>query len=199
MYLSFRYRSRASLWWPAPGEDAQVSPAIAAGKVIPLEVTSSSFTSSGSHGYHSVTIDLKQLLSYKKQQIPVFYLIPFPRWNGEILGGGSRWLGDVSPSDLAFQRAGEPYFGNWTKVIHVGELLRVLKPLTKAYSAAPSQKTRYAELVRTPTDKGAPVWHKKLANKPRVTSWQDFWIGIDTGGRPDQPPWIVVPRGPGGT
>jgi hypothetical protein len=49
-YVAYRYRSRAAQWWPAGGEDIDVSSLSARpGKAVQLELKTTTVTSAGLH------------------------------------------------------------------------------------------------------------------------------------------------------
>lgn len=59
LYLTYRYRSQASLWWPTRGEDIDVQMLpMAPGKAVQLELKT---TTPAGTGLHDVNVDLGQL------------------------------------------------------------------------------------------------------------------------------------------
>lgn len=125
VYINYRYRSHASLWWPADGEDIlvqQIPPK--PGKFFALELKTASFDPSNPDRTY-VTVDVNQLNNYLANRSPVAYVFPIPHWPGllksQILPRPHR------VPDLAFSRTGAPfYFQNWTRVLELADLATLL-------------------------------------------------------------------------
>jgi|SRR5699024_5844541 len=104
MYVTYRYRSKASLWWPTFGEDVDVRdfPGLP-GKGVQLELKT--VTPAGEA--QDVHIDLGQLWEYLNKPLfqQPFYVFPWPNWSGE-LETCARKRG-IAVTELAFSRSGE--------------------------------------------------------------------------------------------
>ena len=83
-YVTYRYRSKAALWWPANGEDIDVRwLPTTPGKAVQLELKT---TTPAGNWLHDVWTDLGQLWEYSK--LPPghqpFYAFPWPDWDGDL-------------------------------------------------------------------------------------------------------------------
>jgi hypothetical protein len=67
LYLTYRYRSQVSLWWPTRGEDIdlQMLPTTP-GKALQLELKT---TAPAGTGLHDVNVDLGQLWEYSHKPL----------------------------------------------------------------------------------------------------------------------------------
>lgn len=108
IYLTYRYRSHAALWWPTSGEDIHVgylSPY--AGKAVQLELKTTTLSSSGD--VHGVQIDLWQLDNYLARP---HHRRPFYVFRSRT--GRARWrrpqplLDCQSPSSASVARTATP-------------------------------------------------------------------------------------------
>src|SRR4051794_13240487 len=81
LYLTYRYRSHASLWWPAHGEDINFGYLpTRPGKAVQLELKTTYLNAAGH--VHTVKVDLAQLDRYLKRPhcSRPFYVFPMPHW-----------------------------------------------------------------------------------------------------------------------
>jgi len=150
-YLNYRFKSKASLWWPAVGEDVNIAwlprrP----GKAVQLELKTTTVSASG---YHDAMIDVRQLREYL--QLPLshqrFYAFPSPTWVGElktaVAGHG------ISATELAYQRSGRQWwFAEWMVVMTAAEVARALHPRGQPGRPAPTQEDRALGSLRV-------LWH----------------------------------------
>lgn len=184
-YITYRYRSHASLWWPAFGQDIDIrSLPVRPGKAIQLEVKTSTVTGPNRHDVH---IDLRQLRRYR--QLPFahqpFYVFPRPYWRGTLEQDAHR-LGD-QVTELAFKRSGRPrWFGHWMIVLTAEQVEAILSPHPT------DNRTR--RLVRFMIG-GVGVVTSEWANgaTPSITQWSDFWDVLNRCGLPDWPQIVRLP------
>jgi hypothetical protein len=83
-YITYRYRSKAALWWPASGEDIKVGLLPARpGKIVQLELKTTTLIGPA---LHDVKIDLAQLREYLRRPLghQPFYVFPRPDWGGTL-------------------------------------------------------------------------------------------------------------------
>lgn len=184
-YVTYRYRSHASLWWPAFGQDIDVRSLPARpGKAIQLEVKTSTVTAPDRH---DVYIDLQQLRRYRQRPFShqPFYVFPKPYWRG-TLEQDARRLGE-QVTELAFKRSGRPrWFGHWMIVLTAEQVEGVLRP-----HPTDSGSRR---LVRFKIG-GTGVVTSEWANRalPSLVSWSDFWEVLNRCGLPDWPQIVRLP------
>lgn len=192
MHLSYRYRAKLLMWWPASDADIEViKPKGGWGKRFWLELKTTEWKP-GRNGRHELSIDLPQLAAYGAQSIPDYYVFPIPPWEG-ILGepASLAWL-DKPRERLAYgAQSDEKWFAEWTYVVP-GRLLR--KRLHAALAALPNGKKKQAHRIAT-IKKG--VLHPDgpaLTNKPYVL-WRDFWAHQDVCGSQQWPAQYVLQPG----
>jgi hypothetical protein len=78
LHLSYRYRAKALMWWPASGADMDVITTPQAwGKRLWLELKTTEWKPAP--GRHELSIDLVQLRRYGHQSVPDYYVFPVPR------------------------------------------------------------------------------------------------------------------------
>ena len=134
-YVTYRFRSKAAMWWPARGEDIDIRwlprrP----GKVVQFELKT---TTVDTHGNHDVRIDLGQLWDYLQRPLgrQPFYVFPRPRWSG-TLETASRAKG-LPVTELAYRRSGRgSWFGDWLVVLTAMQVADVLKDELAAHGRA---------------------------------------------------------------
>jgi hypothetical protein len=124
-YINHRFRTHAALWWPATGQDIDVSwlPA-RPGKAVQLELKTTAVTGADTH---EVRVDLGQLESYRRLPLgqQPFYVFPWPDWPGKLEDNAATWGPPVT--ELAFSRSGTDWwFAHWMVAMttrHVAEVL----------------------------------------------------------------------------
>jgi hypothetical protein len=164
MYVAHRF-PRGGLWWPTKGEDIHVEDlGTLPGKSVLLETKVPELATTGAH---TVSVDLAQLKRYVSSLVPVYYVFPEPPWVGDLMVSG--WLGGERRADLAYRRAGDRWFGEWTLVCGAADLLAHLAP-------TPVQKTA---TVTTPP--------------PQHWRWFDFWSDLVRCGSRTMPAAFIVP------
>src|SRR5262245_56456544 len=102
-YVTYRYRSKAALWWPTSRQDIDVRwlPA-RPGKAVQLELKT---TTVAGAGLHDVLVDLGQLWEYRQRQPghQPFYAFPRPGWSGNLSAAANARGRPVT--ELAFARS----------------------------------------------------------------------------------------------
>ncbi|MEV6283479.1 hypothetical protein [Kribbella sp. NPDC051770] len=125
-YLNYRYRAKASLWWPAYGQDIDFGwlprrP----GKAVQLELKTTTVAGPMRHDVHIKLLQLWNYLCLPLSKQP-FYAFPRPTWGG-ILAEAATKSGVVA-STLAFQRSGPDWwFAEWMVVMSARDVARVLR------------------------------------------------------------------------
>jgi hypothetical protein len=188
-YVTYRYRSRAGLWWPARGEDVDVRwlpdrP----GKIIQLELKTS--VVAGRHG-HEVHVDLGQLWDYWNRPLgrQPFYVFPDPDWEGSLEAVAT--ANGVRVSELAFSRSGLGWwFADWMVVLTTQDVVRVLRAELMAHGSSArgsrSRLVRYDD-AREPSLRRV-TWGPRGGGTPvATTTFRDFWDEIDRCGRGSWP------------
>lgn len=164
MYVAHRF-PRGGLWWPTHGEDIHVEDlGTLPGKSVLLETK---VPEQAATGAHSVTVDLAQLSRYVSSIVPVYYVFPEPPWMGDLMTSG--WLGSERRADLAYKRAGDRWFGEWTLVCRAIDL--------------------QAHLAPTPGQKTATI----TAPPPQHWRWFDFWTELTRCGSPTMAAAFILP------
>jgi hypothetical protein len=193
-YVTYRYRSKAALWWPANGEDIDVRwlPA-RPGKAIQLELKT---TTPVGASLHDVRVDLGQLWEYN--QLPPgrqpFYAFPQPDWDGDLtlfaIAQGR------AVTELAFARSGSEWFADWMIVLPTAQVAAVLYPELMAHGSR-SRGTR-TRLVRfdshhptTPTWGPDPI--ARTPPSPKPVRWRTFWSELEQCGHAGWPQLIRLP------
>lgn len=189
-YLTYRFRTHLALWWPTSGADIIVDPAIMpVGKAIWLELKTSE-PDPVNNGIHVVTIDVKQLVAYgQRNSPPDYYVFPRPNWHG-TLGDPAAvpWLGAIPPTDLAFRRAQDKWFGNWTRVISGASLRKALRR---------NGATHQGKAILGQWDSRTWAWGPAFTPAPGAPhpewDWPDFWASWEHCGTPDMPAALILP------
>lgn len=190
-YLTYRYRSKAALWWPANGEDVDVRwlPKTA-GKAVQLELKT--LTVAG-RALQDVLIDLGQLWEYHQRPLgrQPFYAFPWPDWTGSLTEAA---IADGrSVTELAFARSGAGWwFADWMVVLTSAQVARVLEADLKAHGGP--WRGNKARLVRFDLSqpRNGVTWGPRAA-PPDIIRWRDLWPELQRSGRPDWPQLIRVP------
>jgi hypothetical protein len=201
-YLNYRYRSKASLWWPAYGEDINVvwlprRP----GKAVQIELKTTTVTRPN---LHDVRINLRQLWEYL--QLPLsrqpFYAFPRPSWKG-LLTEAAAYHGIIA-AELAYQRSGRTWwFAEWMVVMPAADVAAVLGPKfdlrVQPDPKATARLVRYDMSVPHPLRR--ETWATPLPVHSRPLKWRRFWDELQHCGRPGWPQLVRLPSGilpPGG-
>lgn len=120
LYLASRF-AKSNQWWPTQGEDVTLplrSSLTSPGKLLMLEVKVPEATPAG----HQLSIDMKQLQRYRARRLPVFYVLPVPRWSGSLDPEKT----DPAPAASWWRRLSENWFGEWTYVLSADDVAKQL-------------------------------------------------------------------------
>jgi hypothetical protein len=193
-YVTYRYRSKARLWWPTAGEDVDVRwlPK-APGKVVQLELKTTVF---GSGGHHHVENDLGQLWDYTQRPAGhrPFYVFPVPNWQGELAEVAASH--GVAVSESAFRRSGVWWFGDRLQILSTDTVAAMLATrLAEHGSARRGVKARLVNFdVRRSFSAPTEEWATKRRARPSgLIGWSAFWDRLNQCGAPDWSQLIRVP------
>lgn len=128
LYLTYRYRSQVSLWWPTRGEDIdlQMLPTTP-GKALQLELKT---TAPAGTGLHDLNVDLGQLWEYSHKPLgrQPFYAFPRPDWDGNLVVVAKAKHPRKEVTELAFRRSGPQWwFAEWMVVLTTRQVADVLR------------------------------------------------------------------------
>lgn len=195
IYLTYRYRSKASLWWPVSGEDISLEsmPAIP-GKRVQLELKTTTLNKNGD--VHRVKIDLKQLnhyLALSHWQQP-FYVFPMPRWTDTLMSATTA-VG-ISTSEVGFSRVDALslkswWFADWMVVLPAEQVGKILSRQMAAFRAGGKVD---ADLVTTSFRAGGLpkiVWADGLRH--RTIPWRKLWSRLEECGAASWPQAVLLP------
>ncbi|MFF1819713.1 hypothetical protein ACFVWG_20605 [Kribbella sp. NPDC058245] len=193
-YLSYRFKAKASLWWPSKGEDIRVtSLPRRPGKAVQIELKTTTITAANRQ---DVLIDLLQLWNYL--QLPLsqqpFYAFPRPVWSGEL--HSAALAAGKSVTELAYGRSGPKWwFAKWMVVLTAAEIARALHPKFDL-AVRPARKSlaslvRYEFTGRTKTELWGP--RQSLATPPDPVDWREFWNQLLRCGQTKWPQLVRVP------
>lgn len=194
LHLTYRYRSKAALWWPVDGEDIDVQALPSRpGKAVQLELK----TTIAGATQHKVEVDIGQLWEYSQRRFAhqPYYAFPRPRWQGE-LRIAARAAG-VHETEAAFSRVGAPWwFADWTVVLTTAQVAAVLHAELAAWNRR--DRGYKATLVRFqhPTPRHPhwrTSWGTGATHVPAATPWREFWSELEWCGRPDWPQVVQIP------
>lgn len=191
-YLTYRYRSKVALWWPAYGVDVDVrSLPNLPGKAVQLELKTTTTTRTNP-SQHSIDIDLGQLKSYLTSQAPVFYVIPRPTWQGE-LEAAARSAG-LPAAEIAFSRSGQRWwFAEWMIVLTAKQVKEVLFPGGSVPAGATrGNRKRLVDFTIGASGSVSVSWANGVM--PVTYEWRDFWTRLGQCGESDWPQIVRVPR-----
>lgn len=188
-YILYRYKSKASLWWPTKGEDIQAAPA-RIGKSIQLEVKTA-YHEPSNPSVHHINIDVPQLKQYfhRPLHLQPFYVFPVPDWEGELIDFAHKHA--LEPTELAFRRAES---GGWFAERQVVMTTLDVVQAFGGFQSLPS--TRVARLasihLETPGRRRLPWLSPKIEGplttvRDRVAPWVGFWTDLGQCGKPDWP------------
>lgn len=190
MYITYRFRSKAALWWPTQGEDVDVRALPQRpGKAIQLEVKT---VSPGAGGSQDVNIDIGQLWEYLRRPCPPFYVFPWPTWSGALTVAAAGATPLVPVTEIAFSRSQDWWFALWVRVLTAQQVGAVLASELAAHGKR--DRGNIKRLVRIRTDGSPPEWGAKgTASPPVAMDWRDFWSTITWCGAPGWPQIIRLP------
>jgi len=196
-YITHRYSSKASLWWPVRGQDIDVGSLPARpGKGIQIEMKTATMSRLNTY---EVLIDLGQLFDYKSRPLALqpFYVFPLPpsclHWHGDLSTVASRSRQAVT--ELAFARSGRGlWFADWLVVLPTADVASLLSSALSRHGS-PKRGTK-ARLVQFNGCKPRQVhWGVTGGNPyPAITPWLDFWRSLEACGGPAWPQFVRVPR-----
>lgn len=194
-YVTYRYRSKASLWWPARGEDVDIRwlPTVP-GKAVQFELKT---TTVSGHGLQDVLVDLGQLWSYRRKRLghQPFYAFPRPDWRGSLTAAAG--AGGRPVTELAFARSGPGWwFANWMVVLTTAQVAEVLACELAAHGCAARSKTRLVRFDLSCSTATPGVTWGSGAPPPSLVTWRDFWAALEQCGRDRWPQLIMVPTLP---
>jgi hypothetical protein len=195
LYLTYRYRSHVSLWWPTRGEDIDVRMLpTTPGKAVQLELKT---TTPAGIGLHDANVDLGQLWEYSHKPLArqPFYAFPWPDWDGNLATVARAQQPRKEVTELAFRRSGHRWwFAEWMVVLTSRQVAKVLRRELNAHgSRTRGSKMRLVQFdVKNPAN---TVWGDPAspAPSPEVISWLDFWNEFEQCGRADWPQLIRLP------
>jgi hypothetical protein len=194
-YLTYRYRSRAGLWWPPVREDIEIHHLPAApGKIVNLELKTT-VLDGGNPSRHHVRIDVDQLCLYLKRPLgrQPFYAFPWADWTGQLTTSARQH--GVNSCEIGFSRVNNTrsgwWFADWMRVMTAAEVGQVIghRP-----HRGKCQQGSVKQLVRFDVPgTGAPTLHWASPPTHEPTRWRDLWGTLQTCGRPDWPQIVLVP------
>lgn len=193
-YVTYRYSSRAALWWPTSREDIDVQYLpTRPGKAVQLELKT---TTVAGAGLHDVEVDLGQLWEYRQRSLghQPFYAFPWPDWSGNLTAVAT--AGGRLVTELAFSRSGPGWwFADWMVLLTAAQVEAVLRTELAAHGSRTRGTTK--RLVRFDVSRStvAPTitWGSGAAGSPTVIRWRDFWTTLEQCGRAGWPQLIFVP------
>lgn len=193
-YVTYRYRSKAGIWWPARGEDVDVRwlPRVP-GKVVQLEIKTTTVTGANTH---EVRVDLGQLWDYCHRPLgrQPYYVFPQPDWRGTLEAVAVASGRPVT--ELAFSRSGDGWwFADWMIVLTTAQVAAVLS--TELAGHGSSTRGATARLVQYHLQglRSAPVetWGNRVP-APNFRNWRDFWDDLEGCGFDGWPQMIRLPN-----
>ncbi|MCM3516238.1 hypothetical protein [Nocardioides sp. P86] len=194
IYLTYRYRSHAALWWPTSGEDIHVGylpPS--AGKAVQLELKTTTLKTKGD--VHDVKIDLWQLDNYlaKPYHLRPFYVFPVPHWTDTLEAAAT--AAGLPVAELGFGRANSYtptpwWFASWTVAMTTDDVAAILSTQLANYHAGGTSK---ASLVRFSFKTGTRLTKWADGKRHRTIPWQSLWTKLDECGRRNWPQIVRVP------
>lgn len=194
LYVTYRFHSKAALWWPPFGEDISYRGLAnaPAGKFLSFEVKTSYWDKSS--GRHVVSVDVPQLKAYLK--LPVsrrpYYVFPIPSWSG-YLEDFARTK-SVSLADLAVRRGKSLWAARWTYVLSADTVNEIVGGSRRTRGSAQILS------VQPRADLSSPklTWTRGKNWKPRgdwPMRWCDFWDKAMGCGEKDWNQAFYLPRG----
>lgn len=196
-YVTYRYRSKAALWWPANGEDIDVRwLPTTPGKAVQLELKTT--TPAGSW-LHDVWVDLGQLWEYS--QLPPgrqpFYAFPWPDWDGDLTACAI--AEGLAVTELAFART-EPgwWFADWMRVLPTAQVAAVLQQELNKHGRRNRRSKERLVRFELGNSKITSKWGPDPKNprknpSPEPLRWREFWSELEQCGHADWPQLIRLP------
>lgn len=194
LYITYRYRSKAALWWPVDGEDIDVQALPSRpGKAVQLELK----TTIAGATQHKVDIDIGQLWEYTQRPFALqpYYVLARPCWQGE-LRFAARAAG-LHATEVAFSRSGAPWwFAEWMIVLTTEQVATILHAELVRWNKPNRGKKETLVRFHHPTQRhpnGHTSWGNGATAGPAATPWREFWSELEVCGRPDWPQVVQVP------
>jgi hypothetical protein len=195
-YITYRYRSKAALWWPASGEDIDVRwlPA-RRGKAVQIELKTTTVVRPW---VHDVLVDLGQLWEYRQRPLghQPFYVFPRPDWDGSLTA--VTMAANRAVTELGFARSGAGWwFADWMDVLTAARVAAVLHHELAAHASKnrgeKGRLVRYDWNNRTPAGLPSTTWGPSGSLSPGVVGWREFWPELEQCGRLGWPQLIRLP------
>lgn len=192
-YLTYRYRSKAALWWPTSREDIDVRwLPMRPGKAVQIELKTTTLAGAG---LHDVLVDLGQLWEYRQRPIwqQPFYAFPWPDWPGNLTAVA---IANGRPvTELGFGRSGPGWwFADWMVVLTAAQVAGVLyKELLAHGCPKRGSKRRLVRLDLSRSLSNPVVTWGSGATWPQFVRWRDFWTELEQCGRVGWPQLIRLP------
>lgn len=205
IYVTYRFRSQASQWWPTSGEDIRIGqlPQLP-GKAVQLEIKTATPVGPNSPS-HDVFVNLAQLRDYMKKPLhqQPFYVLPRPHWQGTLENAAV--ASGIDPTECAFSRAqgvhrapagplqsGAAWFAQWTLVLTAAEVARILqKELTTHGAKSRTAAGANCRLVRFTTGPSpSERWGSasgQSTSTPTYYGWREYWDRLTRCGDTDWP------------
>ena len=192
--MTYRYLSKAALWWPTSREDISVGwlpkrP----GKAVQLELKTTTVTGVA---LHDVLVDLGQLWEYHTRPLgqQPFYAFPRPNWRGNLTAAAKAQERMVT--ELGYARSGAGWwFADWMILLTTAQVATVLQHDLAAHGSRKRNTKR--RLVRfdlsRSTAKPAITWGSGVAT-PQTIDWLEFWPTLEQCGRDGWPQLIRLPE-----
>lgn len=156
LHLASRFPN-ADQWWPTRGEDVALalrSGLSSPGIVVLLELKVPEATPAG----HQLSVSTAQLGRYLRHRLPVFYVLPVPRWSGPL----DPETTPPRPAAGWWRHRSENWFGDWTYVMSASDVAKQI-----------SMKASNPVLYTVP-NLGASTNSLPPALADAFL-WQDFW------------------------
>lgn len=193
-YLTYRYRSKAAMWWPTKGVDIDVKwLPHCAGKAVQLELKT---TTVAGTNLQDVIVNLGQLWEYAHRPLAhqPYYVFPWPDWTGELEAAAT--AAHIPATELAFSRSGPGWwFAEWMVVLTTNQVAQALAPELSAHGS-PQRKNAACRLVRfelaTGSSHAKRTWGAGSPEPPSIP-WRLFWTTLQACGRDGWPQLIRLP------
>lgn len=196
IYLTYRYRSHAALWWPAHGEDINVGNLPPTpGKAVQLELKTTYLNSAGT--VHQVKIRLEQLDRYLRRphgQRP-YYVFPWPRWTGALELAAC--ADGVPPTEIGFRRAwgysnNDWWFAEWLCALTANQVAAIVSSQLSMYRSGMAVRDQVT-LVTFDLRSRQPVTTWADGQQRNAIPWLDLWDRLNACGEPSWPQLVRLP------
>jgi hypothetical protein len=192
-YVTYRYRSKAALWWPASGEDIDLGwLPTRPGKAVQLELKT---TTVAGVALHDVLVDLGQLWEYRQRPLghQPFYAFPWPDWSGSLKTAADAERRAVT--ELGFARSGSGWwFADWMVLLTSAQVAAVLHHDLVAHGTrSRGTKKRLVRFDLTHSTITPMITWGSGAASPTAVSWREFWPTLEQCGRVGWPQLIRLP------